>query len=77
MENEIVKRVITGFVIQTFENGKCIHQEFVGEDDIYEDEVGNVLEYNDYRDTHDYPTEMWSPILKEEIIEKCASALCK
>lgn len=64
MENEIVKRVITGFVVQTFENGKCIHQEFVGEDDIYEDEVGNVLEYNDYCDTHDYPTEMWSPPLK-------------
>lgn len=77
MKNEIVKRVITGFVVQTFLNGECIHQEFVGDDDTYEDEYGDTLDYADYSDTHNYPTEMWSPILKEEIIEKCASALSK
>ena len=72
MKNEIVNRIIIGFVVQAFQNGECIHQEFVGDDDIYEDVYGNALDYADYSDTHDYPTEMWSPTLKEEMMEKHA-----
>lgn len=39
------KKITEGFVIQTYNNGKCVHQEFVAGDQCnYEDEAGNRVD---------------------------------
>ena len=41
----IVKKITPGFVIQTYQDGKPVHQEFIAGDDVkYEDEKGETLD---------------------------------
>lgn len=38
------KKIIVGFVVQTYADNKCIEQEFIGGDEVsYEDMDGDVL----------------------------------
>lgn len=63
-----MKKIVTGCVVQHFEQGKCIKQEFTGIDKIYyEDEDGNRMlcpayEYQPYNMIQ--PEQLLQPIRK-------------
>ena len=60
-----IKKIIVGFVVQTYENGSCVEQEFVeGEDVSFENECGKTLDESDLPDEmEDYSCEMLQPKL--------------
>lgn len=53
----LIEKTMTGFVCQIFENGECIHQEFVrGDWTDYKDlETGDSLEYKPEFEQLDFP----------------------
>lgn len=54
-----MKKITVGYVVQSFEDGKCVSQEFVAGDEVTcVDENGNVVELSesDY-----YPFDMVQP----------------
>ena len=61
----IVKKITTGFVVQTFDTvtGRCLSQEFVAGDQVeFEDQGGNILDVvgDDLDDLYE-PFEMQKP----------------
>jgi len=51
----IVKKITTGFVIQTYDSktGRCIGQEFVAGDEVeYEDEHGQSVDWTEEADAY-------------------------
>lgn len=67
---ETIKKITTGFVTQTFEDGKCIDQEFTAGDQVdWEDEVGNVIDdQNDNPDIPYVPFHMVQPAEKHTVM---------
>jgi len=59
---EIVKKKINGFVVQTFENGICIDQDFIAGEEEIEDEEGEIIDETDLEHSLiDFPLNMVQP----------------
>ena len=55
------RKITTGFVIQNYEDGKCVSQEFVAGDEVeYEDETGDPVDFPDYSEEYQ-PFDMVQP----------------
>lgn len=59
----MVKKFITGFVAQSFEDGKCVGQDFSASDQVeYEDAYGNALMQDEAEEQIEYfPMKMIQP----------------
>ena len=60
----IINKITPGFVIQQFQNGKCLNQEFfAGTEIVFESEMGDILpeEYMSEAETCYFPLNMEQP----------------
>jgi hypothetical protein len=60
-----IQRITTGFVIQTYEEGKCTGQEFVAGGDTWEDECGETVAAP--QKFEEVPLEMVQPCLRPDL----------